>query len=41
VLRARLATAAVVIPLLLVLILAGPAWLFALVVAAIAVLGIG
>jgi len=41
VLRARLATAAVAIPLLLVLILSGPPWLFALVVAVIAVLGIG
>jgi phosphatidate cytidylyltransferase len=41
VLRARLATAAVAIPLLLALILYGPGWLFAVVVAAIAVVGIG
>lgn len=40
-LRARLATAAVAIPLLLALILYGPAWLFAAVVAAIATVGIG
>lgn len=39
-LRARLATAAVVIPLLLVLILAAPAWAFALVVGALAVVGV-
>lgn len=39
-LRARLATAAVAIPLLLALILYGPVWLFAVVVAAIAVVGI-
>jgi phosphatidate cytidylyltransferase len=41
VLRARLATAAVAIPLLLALILYGPPWLFAVVVAAIGVVGIG
>lgn len=40
-LRARLATAAVAIPLLLALILYGPAWLFAVVVVAIAMVGIG
>jgi phosphatidate cytidylyltransferase len=40
VLRARLATAAVVIPLLLALVLAAPTWAFALVVAAIAVGGV-
>lgn len=39
-LRARLATAAVVIPLLLALILYGPYWLFALVVGSLAVLGV-
>jgi phosphatidate cytidylyltransferase len=41
VLRARLATAAVAIPLLLLLILYGPGWLLALVVAAIAIVGVG
>jgi phosphatidate cytidylyltransferase len=41
VLRARLATAAVAIPLLLLLILSGPAWLFAVVVAAVAAVGLG
>jgi phosphatidate cytidylyltransferase len=40
VLRARLATSAVVIPLLLALILYGPYWLFALVVGILAVLGV-
>ena len=39
-LRARLATAAVVIPLLLALILSGPGWLFALVVGVLAAIGI-
>ncbi len=39
-LRARLATAAVVIPLLLLLIFAAPIWAFALVVSAIGVLGV-
>lgn len=39
-LRARLATAAVAIPLLLLLFLYGPQWLFALFVASIAMLGI-
>jgi phosphatidate cytidylyltransferase len=41
VLRARLATAAVAIPLLLALILYGPAWLLAVVVGVIATVGIG
>jgi len=40
VLRARLATAAVAIPLLLLLILRGPQWLFASVVGLIAALGV-
>lgn len=40
-LRARLATAAVAIPLLLVVILYGPAWLWAVVVGIIASIGIG
>jgi len=40
VLRARLATAAVVIPLLLVLILVAPAWGFALFVGAVALVGL-
>jgi phosphatidate cytidylyltransferase len=40
VLRARLATAAVAIPLLLLLILYGPTWLLALVVAVIGVAGV-
>jgi len=40
VLRARLATAAVAIPLLLLLILYGPGWSLALVVAAIAIVGV-
>jgi phosphatidate cytidylyltransferase len=40
VLRARLATAAVVIPLLLALIIYGPYWLFAAVVGILAVLGV-
>ncbi len=39
-LRARLATAAVVIPLLLALIIFGPYWLFALVVGILAVFGV-
>jgi phosphatidate cytidylyltransferase len=41
VLRARLVTAAVAIPLLLAVILQGPAWLWALVVGVIATIGIG
>jgi len=41
VLRARLATAAVAIPLLLALILIGPAWLLAVVVVAIGIVGVG
>jgi phosphatidate cytidylyltransferase len=41
VLRARLATAAVAIPLLLAVILSGPAWLWALVVGTIATIGVG
>jgi phosphatidate cytidylyltransferase len=41
VLRARLATAAVAIPLLLLLIFAAPAWLFAAVVGLIAIAGVG
>jgi phosphatidate cytidylyltransferase len=40
VLRARLATSAVVIPLLLALIICGPYWLFAAVVGVLAVLGV-
>ena len=40
-LRARLATAAVAIPLLLAVILYGPAWLWALVVGVIATIGVG
>jgi phosphatidate cytidylyltransferase len=40
VLRARVATSVVVIPLLLALILYGPYWLFALVVGTLAVLGV-
>jgi phosphatidate cytidylyltransferase len=40
VLRARLATAAVAIPLLLVLIFRAPSWLFALVICAIGILGV-
>ncbi len=40
-LRARLATAAVAIPLLLAVILEGPAWLWNLVVGVIATIGIG
>jgi phosphatidate cytidylyltransferase len=40
VLRARLATSAVVIPLLLALIIYGPYWLFAAVVSLLAVLGV-
>lgn len=39
-LRARLVTAAVAIPLLLALVLAAPAWLFAVVVSAIACVGV-
>jgi len=40
VLRARLATAAVAIPLLLLLVLAAPAWIFAAVVGVIAIVGV-